>query len=56
MRSLRAERIGQRIECEGFEEYPALRRELVAFLNEYCAEMTLAQARDWFEDAFPQVS
>lgn len=40
------------IEFEGFDDLPALRDELVAFINRYCADMTLAQAREWFEDAF----
>ena len=39
-------------DCEGFEELPRLRRDLVAFVNEYCERMTLAQAREWFEAAF----
>ena len=40
------------IECDGFEEMPVLRRELLAFIDEFCAHMTLAQAREWFEEAF----
>lgn len=40
------------IEFEGFDDLPELRRELVAYINEYCAGMTLAQARGWFEEAF----
>ena len=40
------------IECDGFEEFPTLRRQLVAYIDEYCAEMTLAQVREWFEAAF----
>lgn len=44
------------IEFDGFEDLPELRAELLAFIERYCAEMTLAQAREWFEDAFPRVS
>ena len=40
------------IEFDGFEDMPALRAELVAFIDRFCADMTLAQAREWFEDAF----
>jgi hypothetical protein len=43
------------IEFDGFEDFPGLRAELLAFVNGYCAEMTLAQAREWFEDAFLRV-
>lgn len=43
------------IEFDGFEDLPELRAELLAFVNRYCAEMTLAQAREWFEDAFLRV-
>lgn len=39
------------IEFDGFEDLPELREELLAFINSYCAGMTLAQAREWFEDA-----
>ncbi len=40
------------IEFDGFEDLPALRAELLAFINCYCADMTLSQAREWFEEAF----
>lgn len=40
------------IECDGFEEFPVLRRELVAFIDEFCRQMTLAQAREWYDEAF----
>lgn len=40
------------IEFDGFDDFPGLRAELLAFINVYCAEMTLAQAREWFDDAF----
>ncbi|HEV3154014.1 MAG TPA: hypothetical protein VGZ02_09445 [Candidatus Baltobacteraceae bacterium] len=40
------------IQVDGFEDMPVLRRELLAFIDEFCAHMTLAQAREWFEDAF----
>lgn len=43
------------IEFDGFEDLPGLRAELLAFINRYCAEMTLAQAREWFEEAFLRV-
>lgn len=49
MQSLRA---SERIECEGFEDLPALRGQLLAYVENYCAKMTLAQAREWFEDSF----
>lgn len=42
------------IEFDGFEDMPGLRAELLAFVNRHCAEMTLSQAREWFEDAFAQ--
>ena len=40
------------IEFDGFEQFPALRRQLVAYVEEYCAQMTLAQVGEWFEAAF----
>ena len=40
------------IECEGFEDLPAIRGQLLAYVDEFCTRMTLAQAREWFEDAF----
>ena len=40
------------IEFVGFEELPGLRAELLAFIDRYCREMTWAQAREWYEDAF----
>ena len=43
------------IEFDGFEDFPGLRAELLAFVNRYCDEMTLTQAREWFEDAFLRV-
>lgn len=45
-----------RIEFDGFDEWPALRRDLLAFINVFCADMTLSQAREWFDEAFPGVS
>lgn len=39
------------IEFDG-EQEPGQRAELLKFINEYCTNMTLAQAREWFEDAF----
>jgi len=44
------------VECEGFEDFPALRRDLIAYIEQFCSHMTLAQAREWFEDAFSAVS
>ena len=44
------------IEFDGFEELPELRSELLAFVNCYCTEMTLSQAREWFEEAFLKTS
>ena len=40
------------IEFDGFEDLPVLRAELLAFVNRYCADMTLSQEREWFEEAF----
>jgi len=40
------------IEFDGFEDLPAIRAELLAFVDRHCAQMTLAQAREWFDDAF----
>lgn len=40
------------IEFDGFDDLPALRAELLAFIERHCSEMTLAQAREWFDDAF----
>jgi hypothetical protein len=34
-------------------EERAMRRQIVAFLEEYCRGMTLRDARDSFADAFP---
>lgn len=45
----------QAIDFDGFDELPGLRSELVAFINEFCAQMTLAQAKEWFDDAFTHV-
>jgi hypothetical protein len=45
----------QAIEFDGFDECPGLRSELLAFINEFCAQMTLAQAKEWFDDAFTHV-
>jgi hypothetical protein len=42
-------------EFDGFDEMPELRRDLLAFVEAYCSDMTLAQAREWFDDAFPGV-
>lgn len=40
------------IEIDGFEQWPGLRAELLKFVDEYCAYMTLAQAKEWYEEAF----
>ena len=40
------------IDCDGFEDFPVLRQKLVAYVDEFCAQMTLAQAREWYEEAF----
>lgn len=40
------------IEFDGFERFPGLRAELLAYIERYYADMTLAQAREWFESAF----
>jgi hypothetical protein len=55
MRTSKQSARGPHIEFDGFEEWPGLRRDLVAFINVFCAEMTLAQAREWFDEAFPSV-
>jgi hypothetical protein len=33
-------------------EERAMRRQIVAFLEEYCRGMTLPDAHEWFPDAF----
>ncbi|MGZ3503126.1 MAG: hypothetical protein ACXVAW_01025 [Vulcanimicrobiaceae bacterium] len=38
-------------ELEGADR--RLRQDLLAFVNEYCHSMTLQQAREWFDEAFP---
>jgi len=46
--------------CNAAEVYEpeerAMRRQIVAFLEEYCRGMTLRDAHEWFADAFPQHS
>ncbi len=34
-------------------EERAMRRQIVAFLEEYCRGMMLRDAHEWFADAFP---
>lgn len=36
------------IEFDGFEGLQGLREELLAFINRYCADMTLADAKEAF--------
>jgi hypothetical protein len=45
----------QSIEFDGFDHWPGLRNELLAFINEFCAHMTLSQAKEWFDEAFTHV-
>lgn len=45
----------QPIEFDGFDDWPGLRSDLLAFINEFCVHMTLAQAKEWFDDAFTSV-
>jgi hypothetical protein len=40
------------IEFDGFEDLPGLRAELLAFIDCYWMEITLQQAREWFDEAF----
>ena len=35
-------------------EEQAMRRQIVAFLEEYCRGMTLRDAHEWFADAFTE--
>lgn len=42
------------IEFDGFEDIAGLRLDLLAFIEEYCRDMTLQQAREWFREAFPE--
>jgi hypothetical protein len=41
------------VEGSDFEEQ-AMRRQIVAFLEEYCRGMTLRDAHEWFPDAFAE--
>jgi hypothetical protein len=45
----------QSIKFDGFEHWPGLRNELLAYINEFCGQMTLAQAKDWFDEAFTRM-
>ena len=40
------------IETHGFEEWPVLRTELLAFIEAFCADMTMTQASQLYNDAF----
>lgn len=40
------------IDFDGFDHLPGMRRELVTFIEVYCAGMTLSQAREWFDSVF----
>lgn len=43
------------IEFDGFDEWPGLRRDLLTYIDVFCADMTLAHAREWFDEAFPDL-
>jgi hypothetical protein len=32
----------------------AMRRQILAFLDEYCRDMTLQDVREWYNDAFSE--
>jgi len=34
----------------------AMRRQILAFLDEYCRTLTLQDVREWYADAFPDVT
>jgi hypothetical protein len=34
----------------------AMRRQILAFLDEYCRTLTLQDVREWYLDAFPDVT
>lgn len=40
------------IEIEGFDEWPMLRAQLLAFIDASCADMTMAQAAQLYNEAF----
>lgn len=42
----------QPIDFDGFDECPQLRSELLLFIDQYCAHMTLADVKEWFDDSF----
>ncbi len=33
-----------------------MRRQILAFLDEYCRTLTLQDVREWYVDAFPDVT
>ncbi len=50
MRVCLAARMWMQIDMTGLES--PLRDDLIAFVGEFSERMTLAQAREWFEEAF----
>jgi hypothetical protein len=32
-----------------------MRRQILAFLDEYCSRLTLQDVREWYVDAFPEM-
>jgi hypothetical protein len=37
------------------DEY-AMRRQILAFLEDYCRSLTLEDVREWYVDVFPEVT
>ena len=37
-------------------EERAMRRQILAFLDEYCGSLTLQDVREWYVDAFPDLT
>jgi hypothetical protein len=34
----------------------AMRRQILAFLDEYCCTLTLQDVREWYADVFPDIT
>jgi hypothetical protein len=41
--------------CPGPDEH-TMRRQILAFLDEYCRTLTLQDVREWYADVFPDVT
>ena len=44
-----------RSKCPEVEER-AMRRQVLAFLDEYCRSLTLQDVREWYVDVFPDLT